>query len=294
MLYGESGSGKELVARLAHELSPRAESPLVPIHCAAIPEQLLESELFGHEKGSFTGADKNREGCVEMADGGTLFLDEIGEMPLSMQSKLLRFLQDHEFMRVGGRAYRHADVRVVGATNRDLKKGVTEGWFREDLFYRLNVVPVTLPPLRDRGSDIPLLANHFIKHFRREHSMDLAGISEDAMELLEAYRWPGNVRELRNLIERICVLHGDQAQILPDHLPPEFRAERADDSVTSGADAETTLSLNLEDVVHDTEKRLISQALEEAGGNLSRAAVLLQTTRRKLQYKAQQHGLLSD
>ena len=292
MLYGESGTGKELLARLVHELSSRADAPIVPIHCAAIPEQLLESEMFGHEKGSFTGATESREGCVEMADGGTLFLDEIGEMPLAMQSKLLRFLQDHEFMRVGGRTYRRADVRVVGATNRNLRQGVDDGWFREDLFYRLNVIPITIPPLRERHGDVPLLVDHFIQHFRREHSMKLAATSPEAMKLLEAYEWPGNVRELRNLIERTAVLYGDESAIKPTHLPPEITKDRLtsqEHAVPTG----THLPVDLETEVAKTECRLIQDALGETGGNLSKAALLLQTTRRKLQYKAEQHGLLA-
>ena len=294
MLHGESGTGKELIARLVHELSPRAEAPIVPIHCAAIPEQLLESELFGHEKGSFTGATENREGCVEMADGGTLFLDEIGEMPMPMQSKLLRFLQDHEFMRVGGRTYRQADVRVVGATNRDLRQGVEEGWFREDLFYRLNVIPITLPPLREREGDVPLLAEHFIRTFQRERPMQLQDVAPEAMAMLETYHWPGNVRELRNLIERISVLYGENRQLMPAHLPPEFKAACSPDISAKQLETGTELPIDLEQVVANTERRLIDQALQQSGRNLSKAAVLLQTTRRKLQYKASQYGLLQE
>ncbi len=288
MLYGESGTGKELLARLTHNLSSRRAAPLIPIHCAAIPETLLESELFGHEKGSFTGASQRRRGCVEMADGGTLFLDEIGEMPVSMQSKLLRFLQDHSFMRVGGRTYCHANVRVVGATNRDLRQGVQEGWFREDLFYRLNVVPIMIPPLRERSGDVPLLVECFLDHFRRECGGQMRDVSAEAMALLNAHAWPGNVRELRNLMERIVVLHGREAVLLPEHLPPEIRQGGA----RAGHEpVPATFPLSMEAAVCNLETRLIRQAMAEADGNLSKVAELLQTTRRIVKYKADSYGL---
>lgn len=289
MLYGESGTGKELLARYVHSRSPRAADPFVPIHCAAIPEQLLESELFGYEKGSFTGADKTKEGCIETADGGTLFLDEIGEMPQSMQSKLLRFLQDHQFMRIGGRQNRHADVRVVGATNKDLQQGVNEGWFREDLYYRLNVIPVTIPPLRERKEDIQLLADHFLKQFRTEHNVELNSFSSEAVELLQNYYWPGNVRELRNLIERLVVLHGNESVIQPAHLPPEINGDT--DKAGKSETGRQELPVNLEKTVGDLEKKLICRAVEEAEGNLSQAALLLHTTRRRLKYKIDQYAI---
>lgn len=289
MLYGESGTGKELVARFVHSRSQRATEPFVPIHCAAIPEQLLESELFGYEKGSFTGADKSREGCVETADGGTLFLDEIGEMPQSMQSKLLRFLQDHQFTRIGGRKPRQADVRVVGATNKDIRKGVREGWFREDLYYRLNVIPVSIPPLRERKDDVPLLAEHFLKQFRTEHNIRLAAFSDRSMEMLQDYHWPGNVRELRNLIERLVVLYGDESEIKPQHLPSEINGENKNGGLeTIGK----PLPMNLETEVATLEKELITRAVKAADGNLSQAALLLETTRRRLKYKVDQYGII--
>jgi DNA-binding NtrC family response regulator len=299
MLYGESGTGKELLARLVHTLSRRSQGPLVPIHCAAVPETLLESELFGHEKGSFTGATERRPGCVELADGGTLFLDEVGEMPAAMQSKLLRFLQDGQFMRVGGRESRHADVRVVGATNRDLKRGVDEGWFRGDLYYRLNVVPVTIPPLRDRPGDVRLLAEHFIAACRKERRVGLRRISPAAQAKLDAYAWPGNVRELRNLMERIIVLHGDREVLEPDLLPPEFHQGISPGAVAP-EDPEPTLGashvlpVSLEQEVAAVEQDLIRRAVSAAHGNLSRAAVLLQTTRRILKYKADHYGIAAD
>jgi len=297
MFYGESGTGKELLARFLHNLSPRRKAPMIPIHCAAIPETLIESELFGHEKGSFTGATERRHGCIEMADGGTLFLDEIGEMPAPMQSKLLRFLQDHEFMRVGGREFRRADVRVVGATNRDLKKGIEEGWFRSDLYYRLNVVPVCIPPLRARRSDVRCLTEHFIAAFRKERRVAMHAVSPATMTLLEAYSWPGNVRELRNVVERIVVLFGDHELIEPDFLPPEIRSQRrapaagVTESPTSAAGVESQLPTSLEGEVAKVERELIRRAVEAAHGNLSKAAVLLQTTRRILKYKADQYGI---
>ena len=287
MLHGESGTGKELLARFIHGQSPRRTAPMVPIHCAAIPEALMESELFGHEKGSFTGAIKRRRGCVELADAGTLFLDEIGEMPLAMQSKLLRFLQDHEFMRVGGGAILHANVRVVGATNRDLKKGVAEGWFREDLYYRLNVVPITIPPLRDRPEDVALLVNHYVAHFARECRAAMTSVQEPAMALLQNYSWPGNIRELRNVIERAIVLNSSARELRPRHLP----AELAGDVGVDGKLETFSFPASLQEETKKLESRLIRAAFREAGGNLSKAAVLLQTTRRILKYKMDQLGL---
>ena len=288
MFYGESGTGKELLARLTHDLSARREAPMLPIHCAAIPEALLESELFGHEKGSFTGATERRRGCVEMADGGTLFLDEIGEMPSVMQSKMLRFLQDHQFMRVGGRHSQQADVRVVGATNRNLKQGVSEGWFREDLYYRLNVVPIQIPALRERQGDVPLLVRHFVKRFSAECSARMGKVSTAAMECMERYSWPGNIRELGNTVERVLVLHGDEDEFKLEHLPSEIRAGTAPGAAPQAAQ---DLPLSLDAEVEQLERRLLGAALQEAGGNLSQAAVLLQTTRRIVAYKVEQYGI---
>lgn len=289
MFYGESGTGKELLTRLAHDNSARCKAPFIPIHCAAIPEALLESELFGHEKGSFTGATERRRGCVEMADHGTLFLDEIGEMPLAMQSKLLRFLQDHQFMRVGGRTFRQADVRVLGATNRDLKQGVETGWFREDLYYRLNVVPIYIPPLRERKGDVELLVHHFLGHFCKECRAAMKDVTPEAMTLLEKHLWPGNVRELRNLMERTVVLHGDATALAPEHLPLEVRGGTAP---PSSASTDLPLPTSMEDRVGELETELIQRALRESDGNLSQAAVLLQTTRRILKYKIDQYHIV--
>jgi len=303
MFYGESGTGKELLARLLHAVSPRREGPFIPIHCAAIPEALLESELFGHEKGSFTGASERRHGRVELADGGTLFLDEIGEMPPAMQSKLLRFLQDHEYMRVGGRTVLHANVRIAGATNRDLQKGVREGWFREDLYFRINVLPVTIPPLRERREDVALLAGHYVEHFRRECRSGIRDLLPATVGLLESYPWPGNVRELRNVIERAMVLYRDASLLLPEHLPAEIRGGKAGPAAAAvppllvaapapAAEAAPAFPISLETELRKVEQKLIRQAVEASNGNLSQAAVLLQTTRRILKYKVDQMGLV--
>jgi two-component system NtrC family response regulator len=305
MFYGESGTGKELLARLLHAVSPRCDGPFIPIHCAAIPEALLESELFGHEKGSFTGASERRHGRVELADGGTLFLDEIGEMPPAMQSKLLRFLQDHEYMRVGGRTVLHANVRIVGATNRDLQKGVREGWFREDLYFRINVLPITIPPLRERRDDIAPLAAHYVAHFRRECRSGIRDLLPATVAQLEAYAWPGNVRELRNVIERALVLYRDASLLMPEHLPAEIRGAKpaptalaapslaaAPPPVAPAEDGAPAFPISLEAELRKVEERLIRQAVEASNGNLSQAAVLLQTTRRILKYKADQMGLV--
>lgn len=290
LLYGESGTGKELLARLTHTQSARKDAPLIPIHCAAIPEPLMESELFGHEKGSFTGAERRRHGCVEMADGGSLFLDEVGEMPLPMQRKLLRFLQDRSFMRLGGRTVQQADVRIIAATNRSLRDGVKEGWFREDLFYRLNVIPIDVPPLREREGDVERLASHFLNHFRHECRSRVRTIAADAMDLMKQYHWPGNVRELRNLIERTTVLHGRCEAITANHLPPEFHAGSAG---SGGANDQhrIRLPLSLKDEVAQLESLLIQRALHESGQNLSRAAELLDCSRRILKYKIDQYAI---
>jgi DNA-binding NtrC family response regulator len=227
LITGESGTGKEMVARTLHELSPRREKPLIPVNCGAIPEGILESELFGHEKGSFTGATETRKGYFEVADGGTLFLDEIGEMPLGTQVKLLRVLEEMEFMRVGGSRVLHVDVRVIAATNKDLEIAVQRREFRKDLFYRLNAVRIWIPPLRDRKADIRPLIGHFADAVCRVNGIQFAGFSEDAYSLLESYSWPGNIRELRNVVERAIILekgHRIERALLEPHLGegPEF------------------------------------------------------------------------
>src|SRR5688572_23307745 len=225
LITGESGTGKELAARAVHYNSPRRDHPFVALNCGAMPETLLESELFGHMRGAFTGADTNKKGLIEAAEKGTIFLDEIGEMTMSMQVKLLRVLQDRRFRRLGGTEEVQADIRVVAATNQDLAKAVAEGRFREDLFYRINVIPIQLPPLRDRTEDIPLLAEHFLSKYAAQMEKPVRSISQEAHRLLAAYAWPGNVRELENVVERAVALETTPA-ILPESLPPNLLTAR--------------------------------------------------------------------
>ena len=222
LILGESGTGKEMVAKAIHFNSPRSQGPFVAVNCGAIPETLLESELFGFEKGAFTDAKKEKRGSFEMAHGGTLFLDEIGEMSLSAQVKILRALQEGEVKRLGSEKPIKVDVRIIAATIRDLSKAVLESKFREDLFYRLNVLPLQLPPLRERKEDVPLLAEHFIQKYNQEHHLNIGGITEQALALLLEYAWPGNVREMENAIERAMILSQD-SKIQPECLPPEIR-----------------------------------------------------------------------
>ncbi|RKY60358.1 MAG: hypothetical protein DRP94_00795 [Candidatus Latescibacterota bacterium] len=275
LVLGESGTGKELVARRIHHTSPRRDKPLVAVHCATFPENLLESELFGYERGAFTGANRRKVGHFEYADGGTIFLDEVGELPASVQAKLLRFLQERQFTRLGGVEPVRVDVRVIAATNRDLEREVREGRFREDLFYRLNVFPIELPPLRERREDIPLLVEHFLRQRNRPPDV----VSPEAMEALLAYDWPGNVRELENVIERALILAGE-GRITPDLLP--FGRPKA------GAKVELPdEGVNLEEV----ERELITQALEKAGWNKAKAAKLLGITRRRLYSRMEALGI---
>ena len=280
LLTGETGTGKDLAAKAVHYDSDRSSRPFVNITCSALPEQLLESELFGHERGAFTDARQQKRGLFETADGGTIFLDEIGEMTPGLQSKLLRFLEEKAFKRVGGLADVRVDVRVVAATNRDLEEEVRSGKFREDLFYRLQVMPIPLPPLRERRGDIPLLANHYIDRFNREFRKNVRGMSPAAAALLEQYQWPGNVRELRNAIERAMLL------IDRDTLEPT-------DFTTLTRSVEPTQfrlppeGVNLEEV----ERQLLTQALERAGGNQSRAAQLLGINRDQVRYRLEKFGL---
>jgi DNA-binding NtrC family response regulator len=278
LLSGESGTGKELIAAAIHHRSSRSAGPFVKLHCAALAESLLESELFGHEKGAFTGAERRREGRFEQANGGTLFLDEIGDIAPSVQVKLLRVLQEHEFERVGGNQTIHADTRVIAATNRDLKTMVAEGRFREDLYYRLNVINVSLPTLRERRSDIPMLALHFLQHFAKENGKAVERISEGALARLVAYGWPGNVRELENVIERAVVL-ADSSSIEPSHLPPEVVP-----SPSTGAPRIPGSSMA------DIERYAILTTLEAQGGSTSKAADVLGISVRKIQYKLQEYG----
>jgi DNA-binding NtrC family response regulator len=280
LILGESGTGKELIAEALHEGSPRAKGPFIRVNCAALPETLLESELFGHEKGSFTGAVARREGRFELADGGTLFLDEIGEIPPSVQVRLLRFLQNREFDRVGGQKTLKVDVRVVAATNRDLLAEVRAGRFREDLYYRLNVVQIELPPLRARKGDLPALVDHFLRKYGAAYEKPNVRIGRDALQALVAYDWPGNVRELENAVERAVVLCAD-GEILPSHLPPAIAEGRREGprQLIPGA----TLA--------EIEREAILRTLEVVGGSTSRAAEILGISVRTIQYRLKEYGI---
>ncbi|MCX8026892.1 MAG: sigma-54 dependent transcriptional regulator [Thermodesulfovibrionales bacterium] len=281
LITGESGTGKELVAKAIHYESSRADKPFIPIDCATLPAELIESELFGHEKGSFTGAYDKKIGQIELADGGTVFLDEISELPLPLQKKFLRFLQEKEIMRVGGSKRINVDVRVVSATNRDLQEEVNKGNFREDLFYRLNVVTLRIPPLRDRKEDIPLLVEHFLNKFNKVNNKHISSIDTDVMQALMQYNWKGNVRELENTIERAVVLCPSDTITLR-YLPSGIR-----DMVSDTQQA--TYGLNL---LH-TEKMLIVKALEQSSYNQTKAAEILGISRKQLRTKMKHHGLLS-
>ena len=286
LLTGESGTGKDVVARALHQRGPRKDRPFVAIDCAALPEQLIESELFGHERGAFTDAKTLKQGLFEVADGGIVFLDEIGELPLATQSKLLRALEDRTFKRVGGTRRFNLDVGILAATNRDLKKEVAEGTFREDLFFRLDVIAIRIPPLRERKGDARLLVEHFLQRFARDHGREPPGIAGDAMEKMEAYPWPGNVRELRNVVERLVLL-GPSDVIRADDLPAEIRWGRP-----NKADAGCPFELPDEGVSLDAvERGLIQQALDRTGGNQSAAARLLGLTRYQLRYRVDKHDL---
>ncbi|MGM0555255.1 MAG: sigma-54-dependent transcriptional regulator [Myxococcota bacterium] len=287
LVTGESGTGKELVARQIHEKSDRAEGPFQRLHCAALAESLLESELFGHEKGSFTGASAQRKGRFETAHGGTLFLDEIGEIPASTQVKLLRFLQEREFERVGGNETISVDVRVIAATNRSLEDAVKEGDFREDLYYRLNVIHIKTPPLRARRGDIPILANHFVAKYARQDGREIREITAEALDALQSYDWPGNVRELENVVERAVVLC-DSDRIERRHLPTEF----GDSPFSPDADVRIPGS-SLDDI----ERYAILRTYEATGGSTSDTADILDISVRKVQYKLKDYrddGLLDD
>jgi len=294
LLHGETGSGKELMARYLHEKSARAAGPFVELNCSAIPEQLLESELYGHERGAFTDAKRFKKGLFELADHGTLFLDEIGEMAPQLQAKLLRVLETRTFRRVGGGADITVDVRVVAATHRDLTKLVAEGRFREDLYFRLNVVPVLVPPLRDRVADIPVLVEHFVARFCRELGRPTARLHPVAMERLQAYRWPGNVRELRNVIERVLLLEADD-EVRPEHLPPEMsgRAPGAG-AVGSGTAAIDPFPAGAVRPLAELEKMAIEHALRVCEGNKTRAASMLGIARQTLRTKLKEYAIADD
>ena len=281
LIRGESGTGKELIAHAIHHHSSRAKKPFIKVNCASLPETLIESELFGHERGAFTGADSRKKGRFELANGGTLFLDEIGELSPAIQVKLLRVLQEREFERVGGTEPIRVDVRVIAATNRNLEKALAEASFREDLYYRLNVFPIFIPPLRERKSDVLPLADHFVEKFAREHGKTIKRISTAAIDLLACYHWPGNVRELENTIER-GVLMADGKVLQAHHLPPTVQTAEA---------TGTVVSTSLGGAVATFERSLIVDALKSTRGNRSKAARLLSTTERVINYKVKKYGI---
>jgi Nif-specific regulatory protein len=281
MLRGESGTGKGLIAQAIHHNSPRARKPFVTVSCAALPPDLIESELFGYERGAFTGAQAQKRGRLELANGGTLFLDEIGELSPGVQVKLLRVLQQREFERLGGTQTLPLDVRVLAATNKNLEKAIAAGEFREDLYYRLNVFSIFVPPLRERKADVLLLADHFLERFAREHGKNVRRISTPAIDMLASYHWPGNVRELSNAIERAVVLC-DGGVVHSHHLPPTLQTAES-----SG----TMANLSLQEMVEAVEKDALQDALKTARGNRATAARLLRTTRRIFNYKVRNYGI---
>ncbi len=292
LITGESGTGKELVARAIHVNSPRADHPFITVNCAALSDNLLESELFGHEEGAFTGASAMRKGRFEIADPGTIFLDEVGEVPLSLQSKLLRVLQDKSLERVGGTRTLSVDVRIISATNRDLKEEVQQGRFREDLFYRLNVIHVALPPLRERMDDLVLLVDHFLKKYALNLNREQLDISPEAMRLLMTLPWEGNVRELENTIERAAILCNNNV-IEAEDVQPESVSVDKDAQWSQDIDLLNFIpdSVELNDVLYTIEERLLNRALEKTGHVQARAAEQLGITKSLLQYKMKKYGI---
>ena len=281
LLTGESGTGKDLLALAIHFESGRRDKPFMPVNCTALPRELLESELMGHEKGAFTDAKSMKKGQFELADGGTIFLDEIGDMDLALQAKILRFLESRNFKRVGGVRDVEVDVRIIAATNKNLEEKIRNGMFREDLYFRLNVIPIDIPSLRDRPEDVIPLADHFLSEFSRDLGKDVLRITDEAREAMESYNWPGNVREIKNVIERAMILSADDTLDLDDLRLRESRPSAADEPGTFP-------TLNLEEM----EMVLITKALEETGSNQSSAARLLGITRDTLRYRMKKHGLL--
>jgi two-component system response regulator PilR (NtrC family) len=289
LLTGESGTGKGLVAQAVHFHSLRRDKPMVSLNCGAMPENLLESELFGHMRGAFTGADSNKKGLLEVAERGSVFLDEIGEMSAVMQVKLLRVLQERRFRRVGGLEEMQADIRIIAATNQDLTRLIAEGRFREDLFYRINVIPISLPPLRERREDISLIAEHFLAKYNEQMGKAIAGISHQAMSLLQQHDWPGNIRELENVMERAVALEPTPS-ILPDSLPASIQGD-SPRVPTSNADGLPESGFDLEAHVKDIERGYIAEALKKAGGVQVKAAELLGMSFRSFRYYVKKYNL---
>ncbi|MEI8182389.1 MAG: sigma-54 dependent transcriptional regulator [Desulfomonile sp.] len=289
LITGESGTGKELVAKAIHHKSPRGQRPFVTVNCAAIPETLLESEMFGHVRGSFTGAVATKPGLVELANTGTLFLDEVGEIPLSVQAKLLRFIQEREFRRVGDNEAKKIDVRIIAATNKKLEQEMEEGRFREDLYYRLNVIRVRIPPLRERIEDIPILVDHFLKGLSVAQGKKIDRVSSLALRVLCNYNYPGNIRELENIIER-CVTLEESDQLTAENLPPQLVEAGATSVPVSTGDVSPE-GIVLDKILEGTEKELIMRAMELAGNNRSKAASLLGISFRSLRYRLVKLGM---
>ena len=285
LITGENGTGKELVARTIHQMSHRADKPLIDVNCAAIPDELIESELFGHEKGSFTGATSRKRGKFEVANGGTIFLDEIGDMSLKTQAKILRILQEQNFERVGGTRTLTVDVRVIAASNKDLEKEIEKGTFREDLYYRLNVIPIEVPPLRNRTEDIPLLAETFLKEFSEEEHCHLKAMTPRAIEQLKSYHWPGNVRELKNLVERLAIMTESET-IGKDDIPPPYKSR---DVITP--EAEIFDADSLKEAKKEFEKMYILQKLSENRNNISQTAESIGVERSHLHKKIKSFGI---
>jgi two-component system response regulator PilR (NtrC family) len=296
LITGESGTGKELVARAIHVRSPRSDRPFVAVNCGALTETLLDSELFGHMRGAFTGADGNRKGLIEVAEKGTIFLDEIGEMSPMLQVKVLRVLQERKFRRVGGTDEVDADIRIIAATNRDLGRMVAEGQFREDLYYRINVIPIRLPSLRERVDDIPLLADHFVAKFAEQMKKPIVGITAPALDCLKAHTWPGNVRELENAMERAVALERTPS-ILPESLPEAVRGLQRAVTGPAAAPADATprvlpeRGFDLEKHVQHLEREYIADALRQAGGVKVKAAELLGMSFRSFRYYMKKYNI---
>ena len=290
LLQGESGTGKELAARAIHAAGPRASKPFIPLNCAALPENLIESELFGHERGAFTGASAMRKGCFELADGGTLFLDEVGELSPLIQAKLLRVLQERVFVRLGGMETHCVDVRIITATNRDLEEMVQQGNFRRDLYYRLNVFPIVLPPLRSRTDDILPLANHFLKKFAQANGRGEARLSLAVMGMLQRYAWPGNVRELENVMERAVLMLGRETLVLPQHLPRTLHNCQIRDGKGCLSSRGVVLG-TLQEQLEELERAIIVEAMECSGGQLGRAAQRLGLTERVMGLRLRKYEL---
>ena len=290
LVTGESGTGKEVVAKAIHYNGPLKDKPFVTINCGAIPESLMESEMFGHKKGSFTGAIADKAGLFEVADGGSLFLDEVGELPLTIQVKLLRAIQERVIRRVGGTEDAKIEVRIIAATNRELEEMVKQGTFRQDLYYRLNVINIKTPPLRERADDIPLLANHFLKKYNERLNKSIQGISDEAMEMLKKYDYPGNVRELENIIERTVALEGG-ATILPESLPPFVNTPSGRKMASAHEIEVTDDGLDLDKVMGQIEKELLVKAIHAAGGIKKKAAKLLNITFRSMRYRVEKYSL---